>query len=86
MSDIVTTLGSAIPAACVAAGKYISEAGQHIYNHYDKQCVTLNVKVEKNTRGYNFEVTVIGASSVDEAMALIKDAETKLRYAYTVGG
>ena len=55
---------------------------QHIFNHYDPQGPKINVKVEKNSRGYNFEVTVTGASSVDEALALVHDADTKLRLEY----
>jgi len=83
MSDFTGDLTAPFPGGFFPA---IPRAGgpaeQHVYNHYDKQGITLNVKVERNTKGYNFEVTVIGASSVDEAMALVKEATEKLKVEY----
>lgn len=55
---------------------------QHVYHHNVSDGPKVNVKVEKNSRGYNFEVTVTGASSVDEALKVVVDAETKLKAAY----
>ena len=56
---------------------------QHVYHHYDGNNVTrINVKVEKNSRGYNWEVTATGAVSVDEALELVRDASEKLRAEY----
>lgn len=55
---------------------------QHIYHHNDSDGARVNVKVEKNTKGYNYEATVTGAKSVDEAMALLNDAVAKLKATY----
>ena len=32
---------------------------QHVYHHYDNDGARINVKVEKNTKGYNYEATAI---------------------------
>ena len=57
------------------------ENEQHIYNHFDTE-VRLNVKVEKNTKGYSWEATVIGATSVDQAMNLLRQLEDELKKTY----
>jgi hypothetical protein len=43
---------------------------------------TMNVKVEKNSRGFNYEATVLGARSVEEAVALLQSLTTALSDAY----
>ena len=44
---------------------------QHVYHHNDaNQEPTINTSVEKNTKGYNYSATVVGARSVEEAMKL----------------
>ena len=55
---------------------------QHIYHHSDNDGARVNVKVEKNSRGFNYEATVTGAKSVEEAVALLKDAEAQLKALY----
>ena len=52
--------------------------GQHVYHHSAVDGARVNVKVEKNTKGFNWEVTVQDARSVDEALVLIADAITKI--------
>jgi hypothetical protein len=52
---------------------------QHIYHHSDNDGARINVKVEKNTKGFNYEATVTGAKTVDEAIALLKEAQGKLQ-------
>lgn len=52
---------------------------QHIYHHSDSDGARINVKVEKNTKGFNYEATVTGAKSVDEAIALLRDAQAQLQ-------
>lgn len=42
----------------------------------------INVKIEKNSKGYNWEVTVTNADTVDEALEIIHDADQKLRQQY----
>ncbi len=52
---------------------------QHIYTHSDSDGARITVKVEKNTKGFNYEAAVSGATTVEEAMALLKDAQAKLQ-------
>ena len=52
---------------------------QHVYHHSADEGAKINAKVERNSKGYNWEVTVTGASSPDEALALIEEAEAKLK-------
>lgn len=47
---------------------------QHIYHHYEKAQPSITLKVEKNTKGFNYEAAVSGCSGVAEAMALIEQA------------
>ncbi len=58
------------------------ENEQHIYHHSDNDGARINVKVEKNTKGFNYEATVTGAKTVDEAIALLKEAQQKLQATY----
>jgi ABC-type Fe3+-citrate transport system substrate-binding protein len=58
---------------------------QHIYHHSDSDGVRVNVKVERNSRGFNYEATITGAKTVDEAMGALKEAESKLRDSYGGG-
>ncbi len=55
---------------------------QHIYHHNDSDGVRINVKVEKNTKGFNYEATVTGAKTVEEAMLALKDAQYRLEETY----
>jgi hypothetical protein len=55
---------------------------QHVYHHNVASEARVNVKLEKNTKGFNFEITVTGAANADEALAIIKDAEIKMTAAY----
>lgn len=55
---------------------------EHIYHHYDNDGPRVNVSAEKNTKGYNWSATVTGARSVEEAIALLTDAEAKLAEAF----
>lgn len=54
----------------------------HVYHHSDNDGAKVSVKAEKNTKGYNWEISVSGASSVEEAMAKLKDAESQLKAEY----
>lgn len=51
---------------------------QHIYHHSDSDGPRVSVKVVQNTKGFNYEASVQGCKSVDEAMALLLDAQKKL--------
>ncbi|MFZ2992607.1 MAG: hypothetical protein WA061_02720 [Microgenomates group bacterium] len=58
---------------------------QHVYNHEDTLEPRINIKVEKNSKGFNYDVTVTEAKSVDEAMELVKDAIKKLKIEFGTG-
>jgi hypothetical protein len=55
---------------------------QHIFHHYDSDAVRINVKVEKNSRGYNYEATITGAKSVAEAILTLDSARKELDALY----
>ena len=55
---------------------------QHIYHHSDNDGARINVKVEKNTRGFNYEATVTGAKTVAEALALLSETIRELQTTY----
>lgn len=55
---------------------------QHIYHHSNNDGPRINVKVEKNTKGYNWELTITAAPSVAAAIALLTETETALRVIY----
>ena len=56
---------------------------QHIYHHNaDAEPPRINVKVERNTKGYNWEASVTGALSVEQAMELLKEVEASLHRTY----
>lgn len=55
---------------------------QHIYHHNDPTDLRINVKVERNTKGYNYEATVVGAKSIDEAIRLVDEAIARLKATY----
>ena len=57
------------------------ELQQHIFYHLDNS-THINIEVEKNSRGMNYKITVVNASSVDEALNIAKDAINKLRAEY----
>lgn len=55
---------------------------QHVYHHSAADGPRVNVKVEKNTRGYNFEATVLNAATPDEALALLRQTVAALEAEY----
>lgn len=42
----------------------------------------INVKVEKNTRGFNYEASITNAPDIKTAMALLHDAQVELEKRY----
>ena len=38
----------------------------------------VNVKLVKNTKGFNWEVTVLNATSVEEALVILREARAEL--------
>lgn len=59
----------------------MNENEQHVYQHTDLT-PRINVSVEKNTKGHNWTATVINASSVEQAMELLKQVTDSLQRAY----
>ena len=57
---------------------------QHIYHHNDADGPRFNVKAERNTKGYNYEATVTGAKSINEALTLLNEAIAQLEAQYGV--
>lgn len=55
---------------------------QHVYHHSEENVTTLNIGIEKNTKGFNWSVTVVGAKSVEEAIQLISEANFALKKSY----
>ncbi len=53
----------------------------HHYHHYENSPASarVNAKVEQNSRGLNYEVTVTGASTPEEAARLAKEAMRQLK-------
>ncbi len=53
----------------------------HHYHHYENApaAVKVNAKVEQNSRGINYEVTVTSAASPEEAARLAKEAMQRLK-------
>lgn len=56
---------------------------QHVYHHYDGNVAKISVKVEKNTKGFNYEVSVSDASIIDEAIALLHNTQQRLESMYS---
>lgn len=63
-------------------GKRFYRGPQHVYHHSDNDGPKVYVKVEKNSKGYNWEATVTGVRSVDEALDMLQEAETGLKAMY----
>ena len=42
----------------------------------------LNVKLEKNSKGYNWEITVTNADNIQDAMNVIQETDQILRHEY----
>lgn len=55
---------------------------QHIYHHNDNDGLRINTSIERNSRGFNYSVTIVGAKTVMEAMQALEDAEKALKEKY----
>ncbi len=55
---------------------------QHVYHHSADSGPRVMVKVERNSRGYNWESAVSGAETVEAAVKLLTEAEAELRKLY----
>jgi hypothetical protein len=56
----------------------VRSADQHIYHHSAVDGARVNMELERNSRGFNWKITVVDAPSVDAALALIADAKEKI--------
>lgn len=54
----------------------------HVYTHAEKATPTVNLSIEKNTKGFNWGVTVVGAESVEQALALLDKARDEMSHRY----
>ena len=57
---------------------------QHIYHHNADEGPRVSVKAEKNTKGWNYEASVSGVKSVEQALELLKAATDALQAQYGV--
>lgn len=57
---------------------------QHIFHHSDTDGVRVNMSIEKNSRGFNYSVTVVGAKTVEEGMRALQEAEAALKAEYGI--
>lgn len=55
---------------------------QHIYYHHESDGPRIAMKVERNSKGYNWEVAVSGAKSVEQAMSLLTQGNDALKASY----
>lgn len=55
---------------------------QHVYHHNDPTQPKITLGIEKNTKGYNWSVSVSGASGVAEALVLLNAANEELKAQY----
>ena len=55
---------------------------QHIYHHSDQDGLRIAVKLEKNTKGFNYEASVSGAKTVAEAIMTLDMAKKDLEAKY----
>jgi len=58
------------------------ENDQHVYHHYTNDVLKISAKVEKNTKGFNYEASVTGATTVDQAMTTLKAMQVALEAEY----
>lgn len=55
------------------------QAVQHHVHTWTDQGPKVDIKAERNSRGYNWEIKVSGAKTTDEALAILADADAKLK-------
>ena len=56
---------------------------QNVYHHYEDNGPRITVKVERNSKGYNWECAVSNCKDVATAMALVSEAEDRLASEYS---
>jgi hypothetical protein len=55
---------------------------QHVYHHNDSDGPRVNVKVEKNSKGFNYEAHIQGAKTPEEALNLLHTTIAALKAEY----
>jgi hypothetical protein len=55
--------------------------GGTLHHVWDKQPARMHIKVERNSKGYNWEIAFEGEST-DEVLARIQEADARLRQAF----
>ena len=66
----------------VVTNEYGNLVEQHVYHHSANEGPRVNVKVEKNSKGYNFEATVLGAETPELALELLRQTVARLEAEY----
>ena len=54
---------------------------QHMYHHNDAT-PKINVKAERNSRGYNYEASITGCDTAEQAVALLDTVMQSLARVY----
>lgn len=56
----------------------------HVYHHYESHEPSLTIRGERNTKGWNVEIGVSGARTVEEAVKLLDalKAEAEKRFGF----
>ena len=52
---------------------------QHVYHHVSADSLRVNAKVIRNSRGYNYEATVVNAKTTSEALSILKELTSELQ-------
>jgi len=60
------------------SGEFTNPVQHHVHTWAD-QGPKIDIKAERNSRGYNWEIKVSGAKSTDEAIAMLAEADAKLK-------
>lgn len=63
-----------MPSITIDAAKTfsLSYPEQHIYNHFDKREASISVKAERNSKSINWEVSISGAETPEQATRLLR--------------
>lgn len=55
---------------------------QHVWHHQEQAAARVNVTLEKNTKGYNFAVTVMNCADPDQALDMLEATRAELARTY----
>lgn len=59
-----------------------SNLDHHLFYHFAELPPRVNLHIEKNSRGINWEVTILNATSTEEGIKLLEEARQKMAELY----